>query len=340
MFGNLSEEAQAELNGLYTDSDGAPEEESIESSADEIIEEPSIEENPSEEADEVNDEVEDSEDEETQTPESDIEYIKAGGKKIKVDFADRETTKRVYAQAAGMRQFQAERDEYKGKYTDLKSEHAELRQTMDYLESIKDNHEDVFEAVTGTSLEDIKNKWREEENLVGSMSEAEKAMYLSNKDHQRRIAQVAKKEKDLQTKLEQYESDVKKVAEETQNSMVRPFFFQYNFDGELGDATVESRMNRTLWREAETELGQFDSVTPDMVKETMQRISNQIRQGFKIQANKSVKKAVGNAKKITKAKAQDKAIKPKKQNIRETINEKIAQNDFHSLLNEMDLSKI
>ena len=341
----VSDEAQAELSNLFgmepapkPEPESSAEETDDESDTEEESNEESVE-NPDGESNEDGGDEDDSEEEESQSSEPDIEYIKANGKRVKIDFSDRDSIKRVFALAAGARQWQADRDSWKSKYESRDKEYKDLRGTMDFLESIKGDDEAVFKAVTGKSLQEQFNKWAEEQNMLGTMSEKEKEMYLSNQDHQRRIAEVEKREAALKAQLEKAENDTKEAAAEKQASMVRPFFFKYNFDGELGNNQLELRMNRTLWNEVESELSQFESVTPDMVEEAMDRVSNQIRQGFKVQSDRSVKKALKTQKRKVKKAAQDRAVKPAKTNKREEIEQKIASGDITGLLlGDYDLS--
>ncbi len=333
---NLSTAAQVEVNSLFG-TEPAQESE-IESAAVEEVEDLEVN-SPDESADEPNYGEDDSETEETQAPESDIEYIKAAGKKVKIDFSDRENIKRVYSLAAGARQWQAERDALKIENVELVKTHGELKKTMDYLESIKDDHAELFEAVSGMSLQDKFEKWAEEQNLMGDMSEAEKSMYVSNQDHQKRIKAVEKREASLQKQLEEVgkRDETAKIAQ--QSSIANPIFFEYNFDGELGNTQLESRLNQTLWTSVKSELAEFDQATPDMFKEAFKRISNQIRAGFKLSSDKLVKKAVKQKRKIVKEKAQKLAVAEPRNNRAKELQDKLRSGDIAGILSgEFDLS--
>lgn len=334
-LGSFSESAQEEINSLFG-KEPAPTSEP-EASADveeevKEVEEDEVPSKPDEDADEASSDEDDSETEETQTTESDIEYIKAGGKKVKIDYSDRENIKRVYAMAAGARQWQAERDVLRVDKEQLVLKNGELQKTMDYLEGIKDDHEELFEAVTGVKLNDKFQQWAEEQNLIGAMSDSEKEMYLSNQDHQKRIKEVESREKQLQQKLEDVDKRTEQAKEAQQTSIANPIFFKYNFDNELGNDQLEMRMNRTLWSEAKIELSQFDEITPDMVEETMKRISNQIRQGFKVSSDKGMKKAVTNKRKVVKAKAQKLAVAEPKDGRRAELDAKLKEGDLAGIL--------
>jgi hypothetical protein len=339
-FDSLSESAQADINNLFG-KEPAPEPEAapaaVEEEADlEVDEDIETDVEPDEETDEVIVDEDDSEEGETQTPEPDIEYIKASGKKVKVDFHDRDHIKRTYSMAAGAREWQAERDTLRVENADLRK----VKETMDYLDGIKDDHEELFEAVTGTKLQDKFQEWSEEQNLVGGMTEAEKTMYLSNQDHQKRIREVERREKTLTEKLEGAERRDEEAKTTQQASIANPIFLKYNFDTEFADNQLELRMNRALWSEAKTELAGFDTVTPDMVEETFKRISNQIRAGFKSSADRSVKATVKTQRKAAKAAAQKKAVAPPKNDRKKELDEKLAANDIAGILQGgFDLSK-
>lgn len=337
----LSEAAQADIAGvLGTVPTPEPE---IESSADEEVEtelesdedesEPST---PDEEADEEVVDESDSEEEEA-SPEPDIEYIKANGKKVKIDFNDRENIKRVYSLAAGARQWQAERDSLKEQNETISKEHSELKETMDYLESIKDNHEDLFEAVSGLSLNDKFKEWAEEQNMISGMTESEKSMYLSNQDHQKRIREVEKRESELQAKLDSVSKKDEEAKVAKQESIANPIFFKYNFDGEFEDPQLTLRMNRSLWSEAREELSAYDEVTPDMVEEAFSRISNQIRGGFKASAKNAVAKTVKAKRKTVKAKAQKMAVAEPKEDRKKELDSLIKAGDIAGALQYGDL---
>jgi hypothetical protein len=336
---SLSPEAQADVAkvlGTAPPPESTPEEAAAES-------EPALESNPEEETDvsESNVPDEESEDDssdtdsessESQTEEADIEYIKANGKKVKIDFNDRDNIKRVYSLAAGARQWQAERDSLKSSNDELNGKYTKLKETMDYLESIKDDHEDIFEAVTGIKLSDKFQQWAEEQNMINGMTEAEKAMYLSNQDHQKRIRDVEKRERELQAKLDEAAKRDEEAKDAKQSSLANPIFFKYNFDGELEDAQLERRMNKALWSEAREELSAYDDVTPDMIEETFKRISNQIRGGFKSKSEKVVKKVVKNNRKAVKAKAQKMAVSEPVDDRKRELEDKIKSNDIAGIL--------
>ncbi len=339
---SLSSEAQEDIAKVLG-KEPAPEPE-IEASADEEIEESESDEevesdasNPDEETDEVDSEVEDSEEEEAQASEPDIEYIKANGKKVKIDFNDRDNIKRVYSLAAGARQWQAERDSLKEKNEAISKEYGDLKETINYLESIKDNHEELFEAVTGKSLQSKFDEWAEEQNMIGSMTEREKAMYLSNQDHQKKLRQVQEKEKNLQKRLEEVAKKDEEAKQAKQTSIANPIFFKYNFDGELGNDQLEHRMNKALWSEAREELSAFEEVTPDMVEETFNRISNQIRGGFNASAKKAVSKTVKDKRKQVKSKAQKMAVAEPKETRKQELDELIKAGDIAGALQYGDL---
>lgn len=330
----VGDDAQAELNKLFGIEQ--PLEDPEESAAAESDDDLEVEEeetlDPDTDTDEESVNEDDSEAEEPQAPAKDIEYIKANGKKVKVDFNDRESIKRVYSLAAGARQWQAERDDFKSKYEAEKSSAKEVREAMEFLENIKDNHEDVFEAVTGVKLEDKFRSWAEELQMLTGLTESEKQTYLSNQEAQRKLQELDRREKDLQRSLEKREQEAENARRDREASIANPIYFQYNFDGELGDSNLESRFNRMLWGEVKSELDAMSEVTPDVVKESFSRISNQIRKGFKNKADTSVKKAVRSAKKQVKAKAQDMAIRPKRTNKAQEISDKIATGDLAGLL--------
>lgn len=331
---SLSDQAQADIAGIFG-KEPTPEPEVESAAVDETEELESDEEledsEPDEETDEIEEEVDDLEDGEA-SPEPDIEYIKANGKKVKIDFNDRENIKRVYSLAAGARQWQAERDSLKEKNATISKEYGELKETLDYLENIKDDHEELFEAVSGLSLNDKFNEWAEEQNMISGMTDKEKSMYLSNQDHQKRIREVEKREKELQSKLDGASQRDEEAKRSKQESIANPIFFKYNFDGELGNDQLERRMNKALWSEAREELSAFDEITPDMVEEAFGRISNQIRGGFKSSATKAVKKTVAAKRKEVKKKAQAMAVAEPKNKFKEEIDNKIKAGDIAGIL--------
>jgi hypothetical protein len=332
----LSSEAQAEIGNLFGSEPSKPTPEPsevIDEAVEGEITEPTddVVETPDEGSDDV--ELSDDSPESDSKPDSgDIEYIKANGKQVKIDFNDRENIKRVYSMAAGARQWQAERDTISKEKAEVDSKYNELRTTMDYLDSVKDDHETVFEAVTGMTLEAKFREWAEEQNMIGNMTEAEKSMYLSNQDHQKKLKQLQAREAELSAKIEETERRNEEMKNVKETSIANPIFFKYNFDNELGDKQLELRMNRTLWNEAKTELAGYDEVTPDMVEEAMKRISNQIRQGFKISGDNAVKKTVKGNRKSVKAKAQKMAVKEPTSTKEQELSDKIKQNDIAGIL--------
>lgn len=333
----FSEGAQAELNKVIG-KEPAPEP-TTEVSADTEVEDLEVETEvdsdtsiPDGDTDEAEIEVDDSEEGEPQTPADDIEYIKAGGKKVKVDFNDRENIKRVYAMAAGARQWQAERDSLKTTNTELEKKYGEIKETLDFLEDNRHDDEKIFELTTGKSLNETFKAWAEEQQMIVGMTESEKELYLSNQDHRQRIAEVEKRERQLQAKLENASKLEAEAAESKQTSIANPIFFKYNFDNELGDPQLEYNLNNMLWDATKKEMSQYDTVTPDMFEESFKRISNQVRSGFKNKAQDVVKKTVKNKQKAVKAKAQEMAVAAPKNSLKLDMEEKIKSGDIVGLM--------
>ncbi len=335
---SLSSEAQSEIGNLF----GPEPSPSVEAEASTDVEELDM---GTEEVDgndnvDVNDEPSDdltdmeagSDEDDSETSVEDIEWINAGGKKVKVDYSDREKIKRVTAMAAGARQWQSERDEFKTQLDDVSGKYTELKETMDYLEEIKDDHADLFEAITGNTLESKFREWAEEQNMLSGMTDNEKSMYLSNQEHTKRMREVERQKVELQKQLDNAEKERQEAAEAKQTGIANPVFFKYNFDNELGDPKAEYRLNNMLWGEAKKELSAYDTVTPDMVEETFERISNEVRTAFNIKAKNEVKKTVKTNRKKVKAAAQKMAVAAPTEDKKAEFDEKIKKGDFLGLM--------
>ena len=331
---SLSSEAQAEIGSLFGPEPSASVEPEVSTDTEELntgteeVEDSDISDEPSEDQ---SIEVSDSEDD-SEAPAEDIEWVMADGKKVKIDYNDREKIKRVTAMAAGARKWQSERDEFKTQLDEMSGKYTELKETMDYLEEIKDDHADLFEAITGNTLESKFQEWAEEQNMLSGMTENEKSMYLSNQEHTKRMREVERQKVELQKQLDKAEKERQEAAEAKQTSIANPVFFKYNFDNELGDPKAEYRLNNMLWSEAKKELSAYDSVTPDMVEETFERISNEVRTAFNIKAKNEVKKTVKSNRKKVKAVAQKMAVSEPKEDKKAAFEEKIKKGDFLGLM--------
>lgn len=229
--------------------------------------------------------------------------------KITADYQDRSKIKKAYEMAAGMRKFQAERDQERQRTKELNSKMEELKGTWDKLETAYQSGGiegliDLLEGKPGASKEYIAKRL-EQERLREAMSPAERAQL----DMQERLEldrrQREQQERTQRMELDKMQQRLAEADEKETRALITPSFEKHRFKGKLGDPVAEHHFDQAVWMQALSNLEQLDEadLTPDTIDREFARVSSAFARVAKQQAAKATKQAVETKKQEAKTQA-------------------------------------
>ncbi len=222
--------------------------------------------------------------------------------KLKIDYTDRQAIKDAFVKAAGMRKFQAERDEYKKKAETVEKEFTQLKTDFSKLESVweKDGVKGLVTLLAG-------------EKGMKELVDAELAHrdYMSNltPDEKYKL-EISNYQKLLQSQKSETEEKYKKLLEETtkkseeaelksMEAMIHPAFDRYRFSGKLGDPVVEHAYDEALWGRVRDNLANYPDtvpVTQAMIDKEFREAAQVFKKAMAVQAEQKVKTTIENKK--------------------------------------------
>lgn len=235
--------------------------------------------------------------------------------KIVADYEDRTKIRKAYEMAAGMRKFQAERDQERKRVQELDAELGSLKSTWDSLESAYQSGgvEGVIDLLEGRqgAAQDYFAKRFEQERLKEAMSPDERARYeLEERLEQDRRAK-AQEQRIQQKQYEEMQARLQQAEEKETQAMIMPAFERYRFKGKLGDEVAEHHFDQAVWMQALSNLEQLEDhqITPDVIDKEFSRVSSAFARAAKQQATKATKQAVETKKREAKTQAAVSAMK-------------------------------
>jgi hypothetical protein len=273
-----------------------------------------------------------------------LEFITAAGKKIKVDFSDKESIRKAFKMAAGMRKAFADRDKVAKDYESLKNQHGEMKQMWDTLEGLYQSKgvDGVISALTNgqQTLDQIIEERQKKHALRSEASPAE----LAAMDLQEELARKSKENEKMRKEWDQFKSQVSKEKEEAQlkslEAKVHPVFDEFRFDGKLGDADAEHLLDESLWNQAIKRLEAYPEeveLTNELIKKEFRTIANTMNRIVKRQAETQAEKIVTDRKVKAKENAQIATARGYSQgSAQEEASKKIRSGDLKSILGNWD----
>jgi hypothetical protein len=242
-------------------------------------------------------ESEESSEEEAKT--DDVEWIKADGKKIKVDYSDKERIKKAHEMAAGMRKAFAERDQASNEAKAVSAELSELKAIWNKLESVKDRPEDLFKLVTGNSLDSYVQQKQAEAQAFADASPEERVAMESQKRIEALETKLRANESEIEEKLAKVNSDKEAAELANLQSQINPAFNKYRFAGKLGDADAEHALDESLWMATLSDLESVpdSDLTPEMIERAFKLRAQSVSKVINKQTTKRVKKTISATKK-------------------------------------------
>jgi hypothetical protein len=185
---------------------------------------------------EVSDKKEESKDDSGST----LSY-KANGKDVTLDLKDLAQNKELQSDIAkklalvdGARKAFDEKAKYRREYKKLKQENEEVRKykdSWDRLEAIKDDHEQLFEVITGQSYTDFMQREIERKRLYEDASPSEQRAM----DYEAKLAKIererAREKQEREEQIQRAESLEYEAEKKTWHSKMTNELDRYSFDG-------------------------------------------------------------------------------------------------------------
>lgn len=237
------------------------------------------------------------------TPTADIEEIiitdDSGKKKLKVDWSDRERLKKYVQQAAGMRKFQAERDQLTTKLKTIEPEYQDLKKSWGAIEEAFSKG--GIKALVNLLANDAQgyDKHLQAEITRIRAREAATPAELERMDLEEKLSLERKERELLQKRVEE---DLRRSQEEREvaslkslEAQVHPAFDKYRFAGKLGDDVVEARLDQAVWDQALKRLEEYPDdveLTPSLIDREFRDVANSFRKIINKQAEVKANKVV------------------------------------------------
>ena len=244
----------------------------------------------------------------------DIEFVSIkspeGRKKLKIDYSDKKAIKNAFIKAAGMRKFQAERDEARKLHSATSKEYEALKGDFDKLEQAfqEEGVRGVVELLGGAdawaSAVDEENINRE---YMANLSAEEKyrlEMQKKDEQYQKQLSQERQQRESFQQQIEQERETAELRSLE---SKLHPAFDRYRFAGKLGDAETENLYDEAVWTKAKQRLAEYPDeveLTQAIIDKEFRTVAGQFKKHIKMQTEKQLKKTVDNKKAQTTKRAQ------------------------------------
>lgn len=303
---------QAEMGIKETDS--TPEEtQSVETAKAEPDVEESVESSEMGDEQELSSEEQVSSDEEV-TPElPSVEYIKADGKKIKIDYSDRDHIKRVYQKYAAQARYQSERDNYKSQLDELKTEHSKQSELIGLLNEHINDPAEMYRLFTGgKDLKEQFREWQKEEDQFALLSKSEQKAYLDAKKLEAKQRELDKREAAMNRKVQESAELEDRAKLEQQQALVTSAFEQYRFN-EVTDPDEAYKLDKRLWNDIKSRLSEYESINKEIIAKEMKDAADELRSLLGRRARVEQKKEVIQKKTVAK-KAAAKAMESPKNN--------------------------
>lgn len=239
----------------------------------------------------------------TETPGSTKETITVtddkGRRQLEIDYSNKEQIKQVYAQAAGMRKFQAERDQAIQGRKAVETEHAQLKQDWTKLEeAFQGGPEALFDLLQGRKGafdEHVQKKQQRSDFLKSATPQEIRALEDRERSDQqaRELDTIRKENAKFKESIEQEREAMELRSAE---SKVFPVFDKYRFAGKLGSADDEQMFDEMLFDTAKNRLVKYEeagvALTHELIEKEFRSVAQKMRGTINVQADKKVSRVM------------------------------------------------
>lgn len=250
----------------------------------------------------------------------DIEYVRVTDetgrkRKVKIDFSDRKAITNAFKQAAGMRKFQAERDNLKKELSAVSEQFSEVNDAYEKLNNAfgKEGVKGVVKLLAGA---DGIEKFIEEElahkEYLANLTPNEKyrlEMEEKERSWQERLEAERLQREEFEKKFQQREEE---AAIRQLESKLHPAFDRYRFAGKLNDPVTENHLDKAIWKEVTDRLAEYPEdveLTPALVDKEVRQAAAIFNKVIKAQTEKKVKSTITKKKNEASKRAQVAATK-------------------------------
>lgn len=220
-------------------------------------------------------------------------------RKVEIDYSNRDAIKKTYAMAAGMRKFQAERDQALSSRKDLEGKLSEREKDWNTLEgAFQQGPEALFDLLSGRkgAFDEHVQKRQQRADFMKNASPEEIEALKS-----REQADLTRRELDkIRKENEEFRKSVSEEREQAETraleSRVHPVFEKYRFADKLGNSGDEHMFDEMLWNSALKRLEPYEekglNLSPDIIEREFKSVAQAIRNRIGVQAEKKVSKTI------------------------------------------------
>lgn len=213
-------------------------------------------------------------------------------RKVEIDYSNKEQIKKVYAQAAGMRKFQAERDREIQSRKELESKHSQREADWNKLEqAFQGGYANLVNQLGGQGAWDrevekeiARREWQK--NATPDEIEASQARERAELT-QKEIEKIRKENEEFKKQVSQ---EREQAEERAMESKIHPVFEKYRFAERLGNAQDEHLFDDMLWSSALKRLEQYEEksldITPELIEKEFRTVATALRSRIDSQAQK------------------------------------------------------
>lgn len=223
-----------------------------------------------------------------------------GRRNIKVDLTDKDRMIRAVKREAGMRKFQAERDQARAKLAEYES-FAEKAKHFDSLEDAynKEGVAGIIDRVLGEGSHEAYIQQAVEKSNMRAVATPEELAAL---DAQDKSSKLERQIEALRASAKKAEENAAKNAEKVERdklqSLINPTFEKYRFEGKLNDRVREHELDQMIWQNALAKLERLDNqgveITKAVINKQFKSVANVIRKTINDQSNKKTDKIIDN----------------------------------------------
>lgn len=220
-------------------------------------------------------------------------------RKVEIDYSDKAAVKKAFLEAAGMRKFQADRDQVISSKKALEGELGEYKNNWNILESAfrkgKSELFDMLEGRQGAFKDYVKQQVERELFLREASPHEIKA--LEEKEQadltRRELDQMRKENSEFQKKM----TEERETAElRSVESKVHPVFDKYRFAEKLNSSEDEQMFDEMLWNTALKRLEPYEKegldLSPELIDREFRAVASSLRKRIGVQAEKKASKVV------------------------------------------------
>ncbi len=223
-----------------------------------------------------------------------------GRRKLEIDYQDKESIKKAHIQAAGMRKFQAERDQALQSRKQLESQFGEIKSNMDILEKVYreggvEGLVDLLEGKRGAYRSQVQKQIDRHEFMKKASPEEVEALTAREQSEKqgRELDRIRKENEEFRKQM----TDERETSEmRSLESQVNPVFDKYRFSDKLGNPDDEHMFDEMLWNTALKRLNPYEekghTITPELIDQEFRNVAMSIRKRIGLQAEKKASRVI------------------------------------------------